>query len=164
MIEPTKAGETFVARTKFPPNYQVPAHTHPYTESVTIISGSVYLGEGEKLDTQKGTLLKAGSYFLNLPKHAHYGWTTDDGAVVQVPGDRTSRYRLHQSAGRSAEGSGAVLAAGADRSCWALSAVSARRSSSRAKSILARRAYTPEFSAFGRPLVDSLETGGAPPN
>src|SRR5262249_45906052 len=59
-----KAGETSTARTKFPPNYQVPAHTHPYTESVTIISGSVYLGEGEKLDTQKGTLLKASSYFL----------------------------------------------------------------------------------------------------
>jgi quercetin dioxygenase-like cupin family protein len=45
--DPTRAGERFVARTKFPPNYQVPAHTHPYTESVTIISGSVYLGEGE---------------------------------------------------------------------------------------------------------------------
>ena len=43
--DPTKAGETSTARTKFPPNYQVPAHTHPYTESVTIISGSVYLGE-----------------------------------------------------------------------------------------------------------------------
>ena len=30
-------------------------------------------------------MLKAGSYFfLNPAKRAHYGWTTDDGAVVQV--------------------------------------------------------------------------------
>ena len=41
-------------------------------------------GVGIRTIAQKGTLLKAGSYFLNLPKHAHYGWTTDDGAVVQV--------------------------------------------------------------------------------
>ena len=84
--DPTKAGEMFVARTRFPPNYQVPAHTHPYTESVTVMSGSVYLGEGEKLDTEKGTLLKAGSYVLNPAKHAHYGWTKNEEAVVQVQG------------------------------------------------------------------------------
>jgi quercetin dioxygenase-like cupin family protein len=84
--DPTKAGEMFVARTKFPPNYQVPAHTHPMTESVTVISGSFNLGEGDKLDTQKGTLLKAGSYLLNPAKHAHYGWTGNEEAVVQVQG------------------------------------------------------------------------------
>ena len=82
--DPTKAGEMYVARTKLPPNYQIAAHTHPNAESVTVISGSVNLGEGDKLDTQKGTLLKAGSYLFNPAKHAHYAWTANEEAIVQV--------------------------------------------------------------------------------
>jgi quercetin dioxygenase-like cupin family protein len=81
--DPTQSGEMFVTRTKLPPNYQIPAHTHPMTEGVTVISGTIYLGEGDKLDMQKGKMLTAGSYFLNPAKHAHYGWTTNEGAVVQ---------------------------------------------------------------------------------
>jgi quercetin dioxygenase-like cupin family protein len=84
--DPTKAGELFVTRTKFPPNYKVPAHTHPNAESVTVISGSLYLGEGDKLDTEKGKLLKAGTYFFNPAKHAHFGWTTNEETVVQGQG------------------------------------------------------------------------------
>ncbi len=42
--DPTKAGDVVVQRVKFPPNYQVPPHTHPYAETVTVISGSVGFG------------------------------------------------------------------------------------------------------------------------
>src|SRR5207247_10940490 len=38
--DPTKAGEVVVQRVKLPANYQVPPHTHPYAETVTVISGS----------------------------------------------------------------------------------------------------------------------------
>src|ERR1043166_6874784 len=48
--DPTKAGEAVVQRVKFPPNYQVPPHTHPYAENVTVISGSVGFGMGEKFE------------------------------------------------------------------------------------------------------------------
>ena len=37
--DPTKAGDVVVLRIKFPPNFQMPPHTHPYSEVVTIISG-----------------------------------------------------------------------------------------------------------------------------
>ncbi|WP_245322661.1 cupin domain-containing protein, partial [Bradyrhizobium valentinum] len=37
--DPTKAGEVVVLRIKFPPNFQMPPHTHPYSEVVTVISG-----------------------------------------------------------------------------------------------------------------------------
>jgi quercetin dioxygenase-like cupin family protein len=36
----TKAGDTVVLRIKFPANFQMPPHTHPYSEVVTIISGA----------------------------------------------------------------------------------------------------------------------------
>src|SRR6516165_8100241 len=59
--DPTKAGDVIVQRVKFPPNYQVPPHTHPYAETVTVISGSLGFGEGEKFDN-KGELLKPGAF------------------------------------------------------------------------------------------------------
>jgi predicted metal-dependent enzyme (double-stranded beta helix superfamily) len=36
--DPTKA-ETIVQRVKFPPNFKVPPHTHPYSEVVTVLRG-----------------------------------------------------------------------------------------------------------------------------
>ena len=39
--DPTKAGDVVVLRIKFPPNFQMPPHTHPYSEVVTVISGNI---------------------------------------------------------------------------------------------------------------------------
>ena len=81
--DPTKAGDVIVQRVKFPPNYQVPPHTHPYAETVTLISGSLGFGEGEKFNN-KGELLKPGAFLANPAKHAHYAWTGNEEAIVQV--------------------------------------------------------------------------------
>ena len=63
--------------------YQVPTQTHPYAETVTLISGSVGFGMGEKFDN-KGALAKPGTLFANPAKHAHYVWTGPEEAIVQV--------------------------------------------------------------------------------
>jgi quercetin dioxygenase-like cupin family protein len=81
--DPAKAGDVVVQRVKLPPNYQVPPHTHPYAETVTLISGSVGFGMGEKFDN-KGALAKPGTLFANPAKHAHYVWTGPEEAIVQV--------------------------------------------------------------------------------
>ncbi len=82
--DPTKAGEVVVTRNKFPANYKVPPHTHPYAETVTVISGSVGFGVGEKFDAKKGEVVKAGALFALPAKHAHYAWTGNAPAIVQV--------------------------------------------------------------------------------
>src|SRR5438128_6234015 len=82
--DPTKAGEVIVQRVKLPANYKVPPHTHPYAETVTVISGSVGFGMGEKFDSTKGEMVKAGALFAQPAKHAHYVWTGKEGAIVQV--------------------------------------------------------------------------------
>jgi len=79
--DPTKA-EVVVQRIKFPPNYQIPPHTHPYAEVATVISGTFGTGEGEKLE--KGELLKAGSLYTHPAKHPHYAWTGNEEAIIQV--------------------------------------------------------------------------------
>ena len=81
--DPTKAGEVVVQRVKLPPNFLVPPHTHPYAETVTLLTGSVGFGMGEKSDT-KGGLSKPGTLFANPAKHAHFVWTGNEEAIVQV--------------------------------------------------------------------------------
>jgi quercetin dioxygenase-like cupin family protein len=81
--DPTKAGEVVVLRIKFPPNFQMPPHTHPYSEVVTVISGDVGSSHGEKFE-KKGDLLKPGSLWVYPAKHAHYAWTGSEEGILQV--------------------------------------------------------------------------------
>jgi len=81
--DPTKAGGMVVQRVKLPANYQVPPHTHPYAETVTVISGSLGSGMGEKFE-KKGEMLKPGSLFALPAKHAHFVWTGNEEAILQV--------------------------------------------------------------------------------
>jgi quercetin dioxygenase-like cupin family protein len=81
--DPTKAGDVVVLRIKFPPNFQMPPHTHPYSEVVTIISGNIGTSHGEKFE-KKGELLKPGSLWVYPAKHAHYAWTGYEEGILQV--------------------------------------------------------------------------------
>jgi quercetin dioxygenase-like cupin family protein len=81
--DPTKTGEVVVQRLKLPPNYHVPPHIHPFTEYGTVISGSFGACVGEKFE-RTGELLKPGSFWMHPAKHPHYGWTGDEGAIVQI--------------------------------------------------------------------------------
>jgi quercetin dioxygenase-like cupin family protein len=81
--DPTKA-EMIVQRTKFPPHYRVPPHTHPYTEVVTVLSGNYWNSFGQSFDKSKGVELHPGSVFVLPVGHPHYTWTEDAGAILQV--------------------------------------------------------------------------------
>jgi quercetin dioxygenase-like cupin family protein len=81
--DPAKAGEVVVMRIKFPANFQMPPHTHPYSEVVTVLGGTIGSTHGEKFE-KKGEMLKPGSLWVYPAKHAHYAWTEDEGAILQV--------------------------------------------------------------------------------
>jgi quercetin dioxygenase-like cupin family protein len=81
--DPTKAGDVVVLRIKFPPNSHIPPHTHPYSEVVTVISGTIGTSTGEKL-VKKEEMLKPGALWVYPAKHAHYAWTGNEEAIVQV--------------------------------------------------------------------------------
>jgi quercetin dioxygenase-like cupin family protein len=81
---PTKAGGIVVQRTRLPANYKIPPHTHPYAETVTVISGSVGFGMGEKFDTTKGEVVKPGALQAMPMRHAHFLWTGSEEAIIQV--------------------------------------------------------------------------------
>ncbi|HSH72287.1 MAG TPA: cupin domain-containing protein [Methylophilaceae bacterium] len=81
--DPTKAG-VFIAWLKFPPNYPIPPHTHPYTEVVTVLSGKLGNGMGKTFDKNTGEVLNAGSSFVLPTGHIHYVWTTDEETIVEL--------------------------------------------------------------------------------
>lgn len=82
---PDKKG-IYVARFKLPANYELAAHFHPATEYVSVISGTLYIGQGDKLDKHASRALPAGS-FVVIPKGMHlYSWTKEE-TVIQVGGN-----------------------------------------------------------------------------
>ena len=82
--DPFKEG-LYVVRLKMPGNYKIPAHNHPTTEYVTVISGDFNIGMGDKPDAQKGLLLHTGGFAEAPAKMNHYAWTSGE-TVVQVHG------------------------------------------------------------------------------
>jgi quercetin dioxygenase-like cupin family protein len=82
--DPSKEGP-FVMRLKMPAGYKVPAHYHPQYENVTVLTGEFHVGMGDKLDTDKGMLLRPGGYVEAPAKMHHYAWVTSD-TIVQVAG------------------------------------------------------------------------------
>ncbi len=80
--DPGKEGP-FTIRLRFPAGYSIAAHSHPVDEVVTVISGNVSLGMGDRLDRSAGTALGAGGFLAMKARQNHYAFT-DSGATVQV--------------------------------------------------------------------------------
>ena len=80
--DPGKDGP-YVLRLKFPAGYKVAPHTHPNDENLTVVSGALRFGHGDKPDEQKATLLKAGSFAMTPKGMQHYVAVAED-TVVQI--------------------------------------------------------------------------------
>ena len=82
--DPFKDG-LYVVRLKMPAGYKIPAHNHPTSEFVTVLSGTFNIGMGDKLDASKGIALRAGGFGEAPAKMNHFAWTSG-GSTVQVHG------------------------------------------------------------------------------
>ncbi len=65
----------YTIRVKAPENYKIAPHSHPKREEVTIISGALKLGMGDKWDDAKLTTYPAGAYFYMDPSMHHFAVT-----------------------------------------------------------------------------------------
>ncbi len=80
--DPGRAGP-FVMRLRFPAGYSVGAHWHPVMETVTVISGNLSFGMGDKLDRSAARQYGPGGFIVTGPRENHYAFT-DTGATIQV--------------------------------------------------------------------------------
>jgi hypothetical protein len=83
--DPGKAGP-IVVRLSAPAGYKVPPHWHTQAENLTIISGTLYLGEGDMMDMKHAHALKAGGYHYLPGKEHHYAFTHTP-TVIQIHGE-----------------------------------------------------------------------------
>jgi len=83
--DPGKPGP-YVLRLAAPANYKIAPHWHTQTENLTIISGTLYLGMGDKLAAKEARALKTGGYHYLPAKMHHYAFTRA-ATVIQVSGE-----------------------------------------------------------------------------
>ncbi len=93
----TKPGP-FVERVKFPANFTSQAHSHPEDRTYTVISGTWYVGYGDKLDPAKLKALSVGAFHTEPANMNHFFVTKEEGAVVQITGTGPTATRFFDPA------------------------------------------------------------------
>ena len=72
----------YTVQLKFPANYTVMPHSHPTDENVAILSGSLHMGTGDKLDKAAAKAMGPGGYSL-VPAHSnHFVFTTAPTTIL----------------------------------------------------------------------------------
>jgi len=76
----------YMYRVRFTANAKVQPHFHPDERIITVMSGTLYMGYGEKFDENAMKALPAGSIWTEPAKQTHFVWAKDGEAVIQVVG------------------------------------------------------------------------------
>lgn len=83
--DPTASGP-FTMRLRFPRNYVVPPHYHTEIEHLTVLTGRMHLGMGERIDMGSAATLTAGSFSMMPAGMRHFAHTLEE-TVIQVNGN-----------------------------------------------------------------------------
>jgi glucose/arabinose dehydrogenase/quercetin dioxygenase-like cupin family protein len=81
----TKPG-VYSVQVTLPAHTTVPPHTHRDNRTVYVVSGTLYVGYGEKRDPGALKTLPPGSYYTEPALTAHYTETHDDPVVIVITG------------------------------------------------------------------------------
>ncbi len=82
--DPGKEGP-FVMRVRVPDGYKIPPHIHPKAERLTVISGTFYVGMGDKFDADMGKEMPAGAFGTWPAGMKHFVWAKGE-TVIQLHG------------------------------------------------------------------------------
>ncbi len=82
--DPTKSG-AYTMRLLMPDGYQISPHFHAGTEHVTVVSGTLMVGMGDKVDESQMKTLPAGAFGAIPPGMHHYAKAKGE-TVLQLHG------------------------------------------------------------------------------
>ena len=82
---PMGATGDYTVRLKVPDGYKIAPHWHPKRENVTVISGTLKVGMGDKFDESKMMSFPASSFAYLDPSMHHYAMGSGE-TVVQIHG------------------------------------------------------------------------------
>jgi quercetin dioxygenase-like cupin family protein len=77
--------EEYTLRAKLPAGYKIAPHWHPTDEHITVLSGTVAFGMGDKAVEGEMNALPPGGYAV-MPANMHHYFAAKTAAVVQVHG------------------------------------------------------------------------------
>jgi mannose-6-phosphate isomerase-like protein (cupin superfamily) len=80
--DPAKSG-LFILRAKIPDGYAVAPHWHSQSEHLTVLSGRLHVGMGDKFDRSKGDAIGPGGFIIMPANMHHYVWASGE-TVLQV--------------------------------------------------------------------------------
>lgn len=84
--DPAKPG-LYVVRLKLPAGAKIMPHTHPEeVRTLTVLSGTLYIGFGSQYDESKLTPYPAGTFFSELPTVPHFVAAKDGDVIFQAAG------------------------------------------------------------------------------
>ena len=83
--DPNKPGP-YVVRLRWLPGNMSRPHFHPNDRFFVVISGTWWLGTGEKFDPNSTVPVPAGTYVVHHAGQVHYDGAKDEPAVIQVWG------------------------------------------------------------------------------
>jgi quercetin dioxygenase-like cupin family protein len=76
----------YINRSRFPANYKVQPHFHPDERVVTVMSGTLYMGYGDRFDESAMKALPVGSVWTEPAGQSHFVWAKDGEVVIQIVG------------------------------------------------------------------------------
>jgi mannose-6-phosphate isomerase-like protein (cupin superfamily) len=89
--DPMAASGDFTIRLKMPDGYRIAPHTHPHRENVTVLSGTLKVGMGDKFDATKMMSFGAGSFAYLDPSVHHYAAASGE-TVIQIHGQSPAKF------------------------------------------------------------------------
>ena len=84
--DPNKEGEPYVIRLRWLPGNMSQPHSHPHDRFFVVISGTWWVGTGDKFDPENTVPVPAGSYVIHYANKVHYDGAKGEECVIQVWG------------------------------------------------------------------------------
>ena len=83
--DPNKEG-LYIILTKWTPHHMSRPHFHPNDRFFVVVSGTWWVGTGEKFDPDSTVPVSAGSYVIHYAGKVHYDGAKAEETVIQVWG------------------------------------------------------------------------------
>ncbi|WP_394841748.1 cupin domain-containing protein [Pendulispora brunnea] len=84
--DPTKPG-TYIMLVKWAPHHMSRPHFHPNDRFITVLSGTWWVGTGNKYEPESTVPMPAGSFVTHFAKGVHYDGAKDEEATLQIVGE-----------------------------------------------------------------------------
>lgn len=83
--DPSKPGLYVQLLKRGPDNWSQP-HSHPNDRFITVLSGTMLIGTGSKLDRAHTIALGPGGFVRDIANQMHYDGTGPEGATIEIMG------------------------------------------------------------------------------